>query len=381
VLRGSKGRFQLFGDTVNTAARMESHSLPGKVLCTQKTADLLIAAGKQHWLKERDGMVGVKGKGSMKCYWCRARSDDRGLHHSASRHEPSPPRLHEVATSNTERLVDWVANLFEDAIENIEINLPNPNDFASGKKVEFSLPRSEVSETIVMNSHCMKDNDETSKGMVKSLSEMIKKQLKEYISLISMSYRNNSFHNFEHACHVIMATKKLLLRVIKPIETSASATSYGLTTDPLVHFGILMSALIHDVDHPGVSNGQLVKEKDEMAIRYNNQSVAEQNSVALAWDLLMQPKFVDLRSVIAPSHSDLARLRQVLVNSVIATDLFDSDLQSFRENRWKKAFDTLSKSDDHQSNLRAAIVIEHIIQASDVSHTMQHWHVYQKWNH
>jgi 3'5'-cyclic nucleotide phosphodiesterase len=85
--------------------------------------------------------------------------------------------------------------------------------------------------------------------------------------------------------------------------------------------------------------------------------------------------------MITPSHSDVARLRQVLVNSVIATDLFDSDLRSFCENRWKKAFDTLSKSDDHQWNLRAAIVIEHIIQASDVSHTMQHWHVYQKWNH
>jgi hypothetical protein len=25
-------------------------------------------------------------------------------------------------------------------------------------------------------------------------------------------------------------------------------------------------------------------------------------------------------------------------------------------------------------------VIEHLIQASDVSHTMQHWHVYLKWN-
>lgn len=24
--------------------------------------------------------------------------------------------------------------------------------------------------------------------------------------------------------------------------------------------------------------------------------------------------------------------------------------------------------------------IEHIIQASDVSHTMQHWHIYKKWN-
>jgi hypothetical protein len=25
-------------------------------------------------------------------------------------------------------------------------------------------------------------------------------------------------------------------------------------------------------------------------------------------------------------------------------------------------------------------VIEHLVQASDVAHTMQHWHVYQKWN-
>jgi hypothetical protein len=25
-------------------------------------------------------------------------------------------------------------------------------------------------------------------------------------------------------------------------------------------------------------------------------------------------------------------------------------------------------------------VIEHLIQASDVAHTMQHWHIYQKWN-
>jgi len=29
---------------------------------------------------------------------------------------------------------------------------------------------------------------------------------------------------------------------------------------------------------------------------------------------------------------------------------------------------------------KATIVIEHLIQASDVAHTMQHWHVYRKWN-
>merc|ERR1712232_1335487 len=31
-------------------------------------------------------------------------------------------------------------------------------------------------------------------------------------------------------------------------------------------------------------------------------------------------------------------------------------------------------------NRKATIVIEHIIQASDVAHTMQHWHIYVKWN-
>ena len=30
--------------------------------------------------------------------------------------------------------------------------------------------------------------------------------------------------------------------------------------------------------------------------------------------------------------------------------------------------------------LEGEIVIEHIMQASDVSHTTQQWHVYTKWN-
>ena len=35
---------------------------------------------------------------------------------------------------------------------------------------------------------------------------------------------------------------------------------------------------------------------------------------------------------------------------------------------------------DEDIDRRATVVIEHIIQASDVSHTMQHWHIYKKWN-
>jgi 3'5'-cyclic nucleotide phosphodiesterase len=40
----------------------------------------------------------------------------------------------------------------------------------------------------------------------------------------------------------------------------------------------------------------------------------------------------------------------------------------------------LGVTNRERHSIRATIVIEHLIQASDVSHTMQHWHVYRKWN-
>lgn len=46
VLRGERSRFQLFGDSMNTAARMEHNGARDKIQISQETADLLIAAGK-----------------------------------------------------------------------------------------------------------------------------------------------------------------------------------------------------------------------------------------------------------------------------------------------------------------------------------------------
>ena len=69
VLRGAKSRFQLFGDTVNTAARMESNCRKGKIQVSETTANCLRADGKGGWLIPRKDVVQAKGKGAMQTYW------------------------------------------------------------------------------------------------------------------------------------------------------------------------------------------------------------------------------------------------------------------------------------------------------------------------
>jgi hypothetical protein len=225
------------------------------------------------------------------------------------------------------------------------------------------------------------------------LDPVVLDQLQNYVAAVASMYRNNPFHNFEHASHVVMSAVKLLSRIVAPDigeETGKDMAStlhdhtYGITSDPLTQFACVFSALIHDADHTGVPNSQLIKENSTLAKIYKDKSVAEQNSVDLCWDLLMDSNFDDLRATIYRTADERKRFRQLAVNSVMATDIMDKDLKILRNNRWDKAFSDgtcgreESKVDD--ADRKATIVIEHLIQASDVSHTMQHWHIYRKWN-
>ena len=62
VLRGDRSRFQLFGDSMNTTARIESTGLPNKIHLSEETAKLLIDGGKSHWITNREDTVHAKGK-------------------------------------------------------------------------------------------------------------------------------------------------------------------------------------------------------------------------------------------------------------------------------------------------------------------------------
>jgi hypothetical protein len=214
------------------------------------------------------------------------------------------------------------------------------------------------------------------------------------ILLVAAMYQSNPFHNFEHASHVTMSVVKLLSRIVAPDINAINGTkdeqqalarmhdhTYGITSDPLTQFAVVFSALIHDVDHTGVPNTQLMHEKPAMAVAYQFRSVAEQNSVDLSWKLLMGDEFRALRRAIYSTQDEFSRFRELVVNSVMATDIMDKELKNLRNARWVRAFEfNAEEAIMDKVHRKATIVIEHLIQASDVCHTMQHWHVYRKWN-
>jgi len=295
-------------------------------------------------------------------------------------------------------------------------------------KLEEDKKTTTASKDLILHNsnHSAKRNSKTSFVILSSAVRrgLLRQQLREYVDCIASSYKDLPFHNFEHASHAALSANKLFNRILTVLDNTNSSSSsntsfesdlhkrtYGISSDPLLHFCVVFAALVHDVDHPGVPNAQLVLEKANVAIKYDNKSVAEKHSLEVALRILEQSNFEELQQAIYSDEKERKRFRQLLVNAVMATDITDLELQLLRKERWSLAFEqqqqqrrtiepTLSFRSRHnkkQTTLKsieedppevmeegihrkATLVMEHIIQASDIAHTMQHWHVFCKWN-
>eukprot|EP00539_Tryblionella_compressa_P010393 CAMPEP_0178785130 /NCGR_PEP_ID=MMETSP0745-20121128/4619_1 /TAXON_ID=913974 /ORGANISM="Nitzschia punctata, Strain CCMP561" /LENGTH=1231 /DNA_ID=CAMNT_0020442817 /DNA_START=31 /DNA_END=3727 /DNA_ORIENTATION=+ len=457
VLRGERARFQLFGDTMNTASRMESTGVPNRIHVSAEFVENLNKLGKSHWAILREDQIYAKGKGSLKTYFLefqkdvmhntsdatssngensdtpRTLSKKKSLHPAAGNTSLTTEAPGDKISARVERLVNWnldlLCRLLKEIIACRKSNSrvsPESDMFLTALENEKSVANTgnvitEVKEIIKLPAY-HKGRQQLDPESIELDPEVVQ-QLRAFIVSISSLYHDNPFHNFEHASHVTMSVVseifadnienccilcscphivfplfhhyqvKLFSRIIAPDmdnlgdktnEQDLHDHTYGITSDPMTRFTVVLAALVHDADHPGVPNAQLVKEEDPMAVQYENKSVAEQNSVDLAWTMLNEPEFKALRRTIYQTEGEFRRFRELLVNTVLATDIMDKDLKQLRNARWEKAFsengEGQAESERDMVNRKATIVIEHLIQASDVAHTMQHWHIYRKWN-
>jgi class 3 adenylate cyclase len=74
VIGTTKLMYDLWGDTVNTASRMESHGQGGQI---QVTEEVVRQLSDRYDFEER-GFVPVKGKGDLKTFWLLGKRSSSG---------------------------------------------------------------------------------------------------------------------------------------------------------------------------------------------------------------------------------------------------------------------------------------------------------------
>lgn len=207
------------------------------------------------------------------------------------------------------------------------------------------------------------------------LNDSILKSIRSYVTTIGKLYNHVGFHSFEHAAHVTISMNKLLFmltgnsnfrdNMVKRrtseltyggvigggrggnhdhrVPGDRTNVSYGIGEDPRVLFAMVFSSLIHDVGHTGVPNSVLVDEEDELAILHNDVSVAEANSLQVAFSILQKDEFAQLKRCISPTPQERKFFRKKVICMVMVTDISDQERIQIVASRWNAAF---PKKDD-----------------------------------
>jgi class 3 adenylate cyclase len=191
VLRGQKSRFQLFGDTVNTASRMESNGVPSKIHISQETASILIDLGKAHWISPRDAMVQAKGKGTIQTFW--AEPTQKG-----SSAEGTSISNSADTDSNTDQvaLIDWAADIICGLTKQLIAHHARPEGAASAardalSKYPLRTVIDEFEEAMEIAPHLP-----VQPATSIELSSVVKKEIHQFVTDISHSYRGTCM-NFD----------------------------------------------------------------------------------------------------------------------------------------------------------------------------------------
>jgi len=192
------------------------------------------------------------------------------------------------------------------------------------------------------------------------------------------------YHNFRHVVDVLQATFHFLVRIgALPPYPSASGPPVDVSTkspisallNPFEALTMLITAIGHDVGHPGVNNGFLVTLNAPLAQLYNDRSVLESFHCA-AYSQILRRHW--------PAAFADHKLRNLMISSILATDMglhFDymkrlADLQDkLRRANSTDGWD--ARMIDEQKALACALLIK----CADISNVARRHDTALKWMH
>jgi hypothetical protein len=189
-----------------------------------------------------------------------------------------------------------------------------------------------------------------------------RKQFEHFLADVRTTYNNNPYHNFRHAFDVTQTVFAML--------TTFDAAALLTHTEIL---GLLLAALCHDLDHPGVNNAYQVRVESELAQRYNDRSVLENYHGYMASKLLAKPKNAILANLDAEQRK---AVRAVLTTAILGTDV--SDHFEFLA-RFRDVMATRPNGLERDSADDRLLAVQMLLKAADVSNVAKPWRVARKW--
>lgn len=95
-----------------------------------------------------------------------------------------------------------------------------------------------------------------------------------FVAVVQRHYSpQNPYHNFQHCVDVTHATFLMLVGIRAAVSD-------------IECYALLLAALAHDLEHPGVNNAYLIKSRDPLAITYNDTSVLENRHAACLFEIV-----------------------------------------------------------------------------------------------
>ncbi|KAK3399311.1 hypothetical protein B0T20DRAFT_497581 [Sordaria brevicollis] len=192
------------------------------------------------------------------------------------------------------------------------------------------------------------------------------------------------YHNFRHVIDVLQATFHQLLRIgaLPPYPnvngthpTPIPEPSATPTIGPEEAFTLLLTAIGHDVLHPGVNNGFLIEARAPLAELYNDRSVLE-NFHSTSYCQILKRHW--------PIFYENRRLRTLMISCILATDMalhFDymaklGNLQKLRAQ--KPDLDGWNEKAVEEARV---LVCALVIKCADISNVARRHDIGAQWMH
>ncbi|OQE39369.1 hypothetical protein PENCOP_c007G08954 [Penicillium coprophilum] len=188
------------------------------------------------------------------------------------------------------------------------------------------------------------------------------------------------YHNFRHAIDVLQSVFCFLLNIGALPPYAPVGHVYALETPitslltPFDALTLLISAIGHDVGHPGVNNFFLVKLNAPLAQLYNDNSVLEAFHCA-AFSQILRRHW--------PAAFKDNQLRKLLISSILATDMgvhqkFMQRMGSFQE-KFSENHRSVDGWKPQDVDMYRTLVCGLLIKCADISNVARPWKVAKKW--